>query len=71
MVCLGESTDPPPDPAQQAADPPPRRKDTMLQVIALGCLAALLLVWRLAHMATDRKRRDTEIAERLRRYARG
>jgi len=42
----------------------------MLQVIALGCLAALLVVWRLAHMATGRKRRDAEIAERLRRYAR-
>lgn len=43
----------------------------MLQVIALGCLASLLVVWRLAHMATGRKRRDTEIAERLRHYGRG
>lgn len=43
----------------------------MLEVIALGCVAALLVVWRLAHLATGQRRRDTEIAERLRRYARG
>ena len=43
----------------------------MLEKIALGCVAALLVVWRLAHTATCRSRREAQIAERLRRYARG
>lgn len=43
----------------------------MLLEIALGCVAALLVLWRLAHTATRRNRRDAQIAERLRRYAGG